>query len=51
MKINTNDLIEISSEIVSTIEGALGIGIYYDDIVDIVSELLIKKLELEVLTD
>jgi hypothetical protein len=38
-----NVIKDIASEIVSTVEGAYGIGVEYDDIVEIIIELLIEK--------
>lgn len=44
--ITEQELVEISSEAVSVVEAAFGIGIEYDEIVLIIQGLLIEKLEL-----
>jgi hypothetical protein len=37
------DLVNIASETVSTVEGGFGLGLEYEDIVDVVCELFIEK--------
>lgn len=51
MVISGQTLINIASEIVSTVEGASGIGIEYEDVVEIICELLVEKLDIGIASE
>jgi hypothetical protein len=50
-EITGQDLTDIASETVSTVEGGFGFGLVYEDVVDVICELLIDKFELVVVPE
>jgi hypothetical protein len=51
MEVVGQELVDIASEIVSTVEGANGIGIEYEDVVDIICEILVEKFNIEIIQE
>jgi hypothetical protein len=51
MEIVGQELVDIASEIVSTVEGASGIGIEYEDVVDIICEILVEKFNIGIIQE
>jgi hypothetical protein len=49
MEMTGQDLTDIASETVSTVEGAFGLGLQYEDIVDVVCEIFIEKFGVRVI--
>jgi hypothetical protein len=51
MEMIGQDLTNIASEVVSTVEGAFGIGLQYEDIVDIICEIFIEKFGVKLIAN